>query len=75
MLVRLPGPGGFWQMSSRFPSNPLILRVPFFLLFSFNNETPTEKGKRVLLGSLVFDIDPNPLVEPGMQVAACLGAQ
>ena len=25
---------------SRFPSNPLIMRVPFFLMFSFNKETP-----------------------------------
>ena len=24
----------------RFPSNPLIIRVPFFLLFTFNKETP-----------------------------------
>ena len=27
----------------------LIVRVPFFLLFSFNKETQDKKGKRVLL--------------------------
>ena len=25
---------------SRFPSNPLIIRVPFFLIFGFNKGTP-----------------------------------
>ena len=28
------------QYITRFPSNPLMIRVPFFLLFSFNKETP-----------------------------------
>ena len=37
----------------RFPSSPLIIRVPFFLLFGFNKGTQKEKGKRVLLGNLV----------------------
>ena len=32
----------------RFPSSPLIIRVPFFLLFGFNKGTPKNKGKRVL---------------------------
>ena len=26
--------------NTRFPSNPLTIRVPFFLLFNFNKETP-----------------------------------
>ena len=34
----------------RFPSNPLMIRVSLFLLFSFKKETP-KKGNRVLLGS------------------------
>ena len=29
-----------------------IIRVPFFLLFYLNKETPNKKGKRVLLGYL-----------------------
>ena len=29
---------------SRFPSSPLIIRVPFFLLFGFNKGTPQKKG-------------------------------
>ena len=37
---------------SRFPSNPLLIRVPIFLIFSFNKEIPNEKRKRVLLGYL-----------------------
>ena len=40
------------SMGSRFPSNPIIIRVPFFLMFSFNKETQNKKGKRVLLGYL-----------------------
>ena len=28
------------QNLPRFPSNPLIIRVPFFLIFGFNKETP-----------------------------------
>ena len=39
---------------TRFSSSPLIVRVPFFLLFGFNKGTPPKKkGKRVLLGNLV----------------------
>ena len=38
---------------TRFPSNPIIIRVPFSLVFNFNKETPNKKGKRVLLGYLV----------------------
>ena len=30
--------------TSRFPSRPLIIRVPFFLLFGFNKGTQKEKG-------------------------------
>ena len=41
-------------MCSRFPSSPLIIRVPFFLLFGFNKGTQKKKGKRVLLGHLVL---------------------
>ena len=29
---------------TRFPSRPLIIRVPFFLLFGFNKGTQKEKG-------------------------------
>ena len=29
---------------ARFPSSPLIIRVPFFLLFGFNKGTQKEKG-------------------------------
>ena len=36
------------RQETRFPSSPLIIRVPVFLLFGFNKE----KGKRVLLGNL-----------------------
>ena len=38
---------------ARFPSSPLIIRVPFFLLFGFNKGTQKKKGKRVLLENLV----------------------
>ena len=38
------------QSRTRFPSNPLIIRVPFFLLFSFNAD---KREKRALLGYLV----------------------
>ena len=43
---------GLCSLVSRFPSKPYITGVPFFLLFSFNKETPNKKGKRVLLGYL-----------------------
>ena len=32
------------------PPNPLIIRVPFFLLFSFNKETPKYKGHKGTTG-------------------------
>ena len=31
---------------SRLASNPSILRVPFFLMFNFNRETPEQKGDK-----------------------------
>ena len=31
-----------------------MIRVPFFLLVGFNKGTPPKKGKRVLLGNLVY---------------------
>ena len=37
---------------SRFLNDPLIIRVPFFLMFSFNKEPYNKKGKRVLLRNL-----------------------
>ena len=46
-MLHLPGSG------PRFPSNPLILRVPLFPTIGFNEgDPPNKKGKRVLLGSL-----------------------
>ena len=32
------------KRGSSFPSRPLIIRVPFFLLFGFNKGTQKEKG-------------------------------
>ena len=43
---------------SRFPRNPLIIRVPFFLMFRVNKETPNKEGKRVLLGYLALQQRP-----------------
>ena len=40
--------------------NPLIIRVPFFLLFGFNKGTQKKKGKRVLLGHLASILTPPP---------------
>ena len=38
---------------ARFPSVPIIIRVPFFLLFSFNKKDPNvKKGERVLRRNL-----------------------
>ena len=37
--------------TSRFPSGPLIIRAPFFLIFGLNKGTQNERGKRVLLGN------------------------
>ena len=56
---------------TRLPCSPLMIRVPGFLLFGFTNGTPTEKGKRALLGSLDDHILP-----PGMItcIAAILNA-
>ena len=34
----------------RFPSNPLIVRVTFFLLFNFTKETPKLKGQKGTTG-------------------------
>ena len=48
----------YWGLYSRFPNNPIIIRVPFFLLFNFNKETPNKKGKRVLLGHLDYGVKP-----------------
>ena len=31
---------GYSGIISRFPNNPLIIRVPFPLIFNFNKETP-----------------------------------
>ena len=38
---------------TRFPTGPLLIRVPFFLLFGVNKGTQEKGGKRVLLGNLV----------------------
>ena len=35
---------------TRFPSNPLMIRVPFFLLFNLNKETPKWKGQKGTTG-------------------------
>ena len=44
------GPELAVRMASRFPNRPLIIRVPFFLLISFNKETPKYKGKKGTIG-------------------------
>ena len=33
------------KSNSRFPSNPLITRVAFFMIFSFNKENPKQKSR------------------------------
>ena len=33
-----------WLPATRFPSRPLMIKVPFFLLFGFNKGTQKEKG-------------------------------
>ena len=38
---------------TRFPSSPLIVRVPFFLLCGLRREPKKKKGKRVLLENLL----------------------
>ena len=37
-------------LGSKFRSNPRIIRVPFFLMVSFNRETPKLKGKKGTTG-------------------------
>ena len=37
-------------MASRFPSRPLIIRVPFFPLFGFDMGTQKEKGQKGTTG-------------------------
>ena len=39
--------------STRFPSSPLMILVPFCLVLRFNKEILKYKAKRVLLGYLV----------------------
>ena len=39
-----PNSAGIPYTLPRFPSSPLIIRVPFFLLFGFNKGTQKEKG-------------------------------
>ena len=43
------------ELSSGFPSSPLIIRVPFFLLSVLIGEPKKKKGKRVLLENLVIE--------------------
>ena len=38
------------EACSRFPSNPIIMRVSVFLMFWFNKETPPKKGKNDTTG-------------------------
>ena len=38
------------SLYTRFPSSPLIIRVPFFLLFGFNKGTQKEKGQKGTTG-------------------------
>ena len=38
---------------ARFPSSPLIIRVPFFLLFGFNKGTPKKRVKGYYWGTQV----------------------
>ena len=45
MNAKYPG------LDTRFPSNPLIVRVPFFPIFSFNKETPFQNGKKGTTGA------------------------
>ena len=40
------------KYETRLPSNSLIVKVPFFLVFSFNKDPPKQKGIRELLGDL-----------------------
>ena len=36
--------------SSRFSSNPSIIRAAFFLLFGFHKQTPNQKGQKGTTG-------------------------
>ena len=38
------------KVYTRFPSSPLIIRVPFFLLFGFNKGAQKEKGQKGTTG-------------------------
>ena len=38
------------QLHTSFPSGPLIIRVPFFLLFGFNKGTRKKKGQKGTTG-------------------------
>ena len=55
VLCGCTGLPAFRGFKTRFPSSPLIIRVPFFLLLGFNKGPKNEKGKRVLLGHLEKD--------------------
>ena len=50
------GPFGKWSprlfvgYETRFPSGPLIIRVPFFLLFGFSKGTQKDKGQKGTTG-------------------------
>ena len=52
MFIKLYGRGGVGVSSvrpfvfTRFLSNPFIIRVPFFLMFSFNKGTLNQKGQK-----------------------------
>ena len=39
-------------LGSRFPSNPILIRVPFFLTFSFSKKTLKLKGQKGTTGVL-----------------------
>ena len=58
-----------WILGSRFSSNPLIMRVAFFLLLGFKKETPNQKKQKGTTGQprrfraypSVFGFGPKPL--------------
>ena len=52
----LAPPTSSWNIP-RFPSSPLIIRVPIFLLFGFNQGTPKEKGQKGTTGEPRFQQD------------------
>ena len=51
-LKRRPRIPSLTPYKARFLSDSIIIRVPFFLVFGFNTETPKYKGQRVLLRNL-----------------------